>query len=150
MSRKSKERQGKNLRSERIQRLRIAVHKARVFLSKPYVYSGLLGGFLWMISAPFIITTVQGLLDEWVVQLAFFPLILSSLIIDTLIANSVYYPRVLLIIFGLSFIISMPLGLGVTYSIHRFRTRAKTAVRSKNRVQEKQADKELKGLMRSF
>ncbi|MCK4474833.1 hypothetical protein KAU30_03230, partial [Candidatus Bathyarchaeota archaeon] len=75
------------MRSERIQRLRIAVHKARVFLSKPYVYSGLLGGFLWMISAPFIITTVQGLLDEssvWVVQLAFFPLILSSLIIGTL------------------------------------------------------------------
>lgn len=153
MSRKSKERQGKNLRSERIQRLRIAVHKARVFLSKPYVYSGLLGGFLWMISAPFIITTVQGLLDEssvWVVQLAFFPLILSSLIIGTLIKDSVYDPRGWLIIFGFSFLLSMLLGLGVTYSIHRFRTRAKTAVRSKNRVQEKQADKELKGLMRSF
>ena len=106
-----------------------------------------------MISAPFIITTVQGLLDEssvWVVQLAFFPLILSSLIIGTLIKDSVYDPRGWLIIFGFSFLLSMLLGLGVTYSIHRFRTRAKTAVRSKNRVQEKQADKELKGLMRSF
>lgn len=87
-----------------------------------------------MVSAPFIITTVQGSLDEssvWVVQLAFFPLILSSLIIDTLIANSVYYPGVWLIIFGFSFLLSMLLGLGITYFIHRFHTRAKTAVRSK-------------------
>ena len=134
MSRKSKEHQKKNLSSVRIQRLRRAVHNARAFLGKRYVYSGLLGGFLWMISAPFIITTVQGSLDEssvWVIQLAFFPLILSSLIIDTLIANSVYYPGVWLIIFGFSFLLSMLLGLGVTYSIHRFRTRAKTVVRSK-------------------
>lgn len=134
MSRKSEERQKKNLSSGWIQRLRRALHNVRAFLCRRYVYSGLLGGFLWMISAPLIITAVQGSLDEssvWVVQLAFFPLVLSSLIIDTLIANSVYYSGVWLVIFGFSFLLSMLLGLGVTYSIHRFRTRAKTVVRNK-------------------
>ena len=128
MSRKQKGRQGKNLKSERFQRVRKAVHKTRAFLSKRYVYSGLLGGFLWMFSAPFLITVLLGLLDEssvWVVQLAFFPLMLSSLIIDTIIADSVYYPRVWLIIFGFSFLISMFLVLSVTYSFHRFRARTK-------------------------
>ena len=134
VSRRSKEHQKKNLSSGWIQRLRRAVHNAGAFLGRRYVYSGLLGGFLWMFSAPFVITAVQGSLDEssvWMVQLAFFPLILSSLIIDTLIANSVYYLGVWLIIFGFSFLLSMLFGLGVTYSIHRFRTRAKTVVRSK-------------------
>lgn len=128
MSRKQKGRQGKNLKGERFQRVRKAVHKTRAFLSKRYVYSGLLGGFLWMFSAPFLITVLLGLLDEssvWVVQLAFFPLMLSSLIIDTIIADSVYYPRVWLIIFGFSFLISMFLVLSVTYSFHRFRARTK-------------------------
>lgn len=85
-----------------------------------------------MISAPFVITAILGLLDEWVLQLAFFPLTLSSLIVDTMIADSVYYPGVWLIIFGFSFLISMLLGLGVTYSIHRFHTRAKSRVSQQN------------------
>jgi hypothetical protein len=128
MSRKQKGRQGKHLNSGRFQPLRKAVHKARAFLSKRYVYSGLLGGFLWMFSAPFIITALLGLLDEssvWVIQLAFFPLMLSSLLIDTIIAGSVSYHRVWLVIFGFSFLISMLLGLSITYSIHRFRERTK-------------------------
>jgi hypothetical protein len=128
MSRKQKGRQGKHLNSGRFQPLRKAVHKARAFLSKRYVYSGLLGGFLWMFSAPFIITALLGLLDEssvWVIQLAFFPLMLSSLIIETIIADSVSYPRVWLIIFGFSFLISTLLGLSIAYSIHRLRARTK-------------------------
>jgi hypothetical protein len=128
MSRKQKRKQGANLKSGRFQRLRKAVHKARAFLSKRYVYSGLLGGFLWMFSAPFIITALLGLLDEssvWVIQLAFFPLMLSSLIIETIIADSVSYPRVWLIIFGFSFLISTLLGLSIAYSIHRLRARTK-------------------------
>jgi hypothetical protein len=128
MSRRQKERQGKNLKSEGFQRLRKAVRKAMAFLSKRYVYSGLLGGFLWMFSAPFVITALLGSLDEsslWVVRLAFFPLILSSLLIDTIIAGSASHPRLWIVIFGFSFLISMLLGLGITYSIHRFRERTK-------------------------
>lgn len=128
MSRKHKGRQEKNLNSEGFQRLRKAVHEARAFLSKRYVYSGLLGGFLWMFSAPLIIIILQRLLDEsspWVAQLAFFPLILSSLLIDTIIPDSVSYPRLWVVILGFSFLISMLLGLGITYSIHKFRERKK-------------------------
>jgi hypothetical protein len=135
MSRKQKGNQGKNLNGERFQRLRKATHKARTFLSKRYAYSGLLGGFLWMFSAPFIITALLGSLDEsspWVVQLAFFPLILSSTLIDTIIAGSVSHPRVWLAILGFSFLISMLLGLSITYSIHRFREHTKKSRLAQN------------------
>ena len=128
MSRKHKGRQEKNLNSEEFQRLRKALHEATAFLSKRYVYSGLLGGFLWMFSAPLIIIILQRLLDEsspWVAQLAFFPLILSSLLIDTIIADSASYPRLWAVILGFSFLISMLLGLCITYSIHKFRERKK-------------------------
>jgi hypothetical protein len=148
MSRKQKGRQGKNLKSERFQRLRKAVHNARTFLSKRYVYSGLLGGFLWMFSAPLVITALLGSLDEsslWVVRLAFFPLILSSLLIDTIIAGSASYPRIWLVIFGFSFLISMLLGLSITYSIHKFRKRTKKTQLTPNLERSRsKADKEIR------
>lgn len=129
MSKGSKKAQGKIVESGKLRMLRKVIRKAKGFLSQRYVWLSLTAGFLWMLSAPFIITLFQGFLGDflktftWIFQAAFFPLTFSSLIFTDVTA-----PEVWIVIYGFSFVISMLFCLGIAYIIHRIRTRIKSHV----------------------
>ena len=116
--------QGKVVESGKLQMLRKAVGKVIDFLRQRYIWLGLTIGFLWMLSAPVIITIFQGFLGDyvqeftWVVQVVFFPLSLSSLIITHATA-----PGAWIIMYGFSFVISMFFCLSITCIIHIVRIR---------------------------
>lgn len=120
MSKKLKTSQEKTAESGKFQRLRKIVDKAKAFLNQRYVWLSLTAGFLWMFSAPIVITIFQGALGDsidsfiWIFQAIFFPFTFASLIITDATA-----PGVWVIIYLLSFVISMCLCLTLAYIIHR-------------------------------
>jgi len=122
MSKKLKTSQEKTAESGKFQRLRKIIDKAKAFLNQRYVWLSLTVGFLWMFSAPIVITIFQRALGNsidsffWIFQAVFFPFILASLIITDATA-----PGVWVIIYLLSFAISMCLCLTLAYIIHRLR-----------------------------
>ena len=128
MPRKSKKIQGKVVESGKLQMLRKAVGKVTGFLGQRYVWLGLTVGFFWMLSAPFIITIFQGFLGDyaqgftWIVQVVFFPLSLSLLIITHATA-----PGAWIIMYGFSFVISMFFCLSIACIIHRVRIRRQSS-----------------------
>lgn len=130
MSEGSKEAQGGIVESGELQMLGKVIRKAKGFLGQRYVWLSLTVGFLWMLSAPFIITIFQGFLGDslktfaWIFQVTFFPLALSSLII-----TDAAVPGVWVMIYAFSFVISMFFCLGIAYIIHRVRTRIKSHVK---------------------
>jgi hypothetical protein len=106
----------------RLQSLKGAIMKFLNFLGKRYIWSGLLAGFLWSFSAPFILTifssTFQNLPPE-VIWIIFFPLTASLPLTQWILNSELVDPSSWLILWFVSVLIGTFLGATFTYSIHR-------------------------------
>jgi hypothetical protein len=94
------------------------------FLSKRYIWPGLLAGFLWSFSAPFILHALS--LAHWnvpqeAVWTLFFPITSSLQVMYGLglVGPDGYID--ILFLWGLSIIVGMIIGVVITYGIHRIR-----------------------------
>jgi FtsH-binding integral membrane protein len=109
---------GKKVRFQRTKRV---VRKFTNFFGRRHIWSGLLAGFLWAFSVPFVITAFLPFfnnLSEEVKWILFFPLE-SSLTLMAWVLGPSSVDAVLLWI--LSVFVGMFLGVVFTYSIHRIR-----------------------------
>ena len=109
----------------RLQRLKGIIKKFTDFLSRRYIWSGLLAGFLWAFSAPFLLTVFSSFfqnLPEKAIWILFFPLEssywLTYWIQDLELVDPFSWIFILLI---MSVFVGMFLGVVFTYSIHRIR-----------------------------
>jgi len=105
----------------RFQRLMGSVRKVTNFLSRRHIWSGLLAGFLWAFSAPFVLTSFPNFSEE-TMWIFFFPLKLSlhstQWISDLQLVDPYSY---ILILLTLSIFVGMLMGVILTYGIHRIR-----------------------------
>ena len=109
----------------RFQQLKGIIKKFTGFLSRRYIWSGLLAGFLWAFSAPFLLSVFFSFfenLPEKAIWILFFPLELSDWltqwILDLGFVDPVSWIFILLIV---SLFVGMFLGVVFTYSVHRIR-----------------------------
>lgn len=122
MSRKSGKAQRKSREDGIRQILKKSMHKVKAFLSQPHVWLSLTAGFLWMVSAPFVITFCQECMSDfvdtyaWILLTAFFPFTFSSMMF-----TGVTVPNVWVIVYGFSFMISMIFCLSVSHIAHKVR-----------------------------
>ncbi len=95
------------------------------FLSRPYIWSGLFVGFVWSFPAPFLITAFFEFfrnLPEAAIWIIFFPLWLSDLLTRWMIDLELVDPLLgSLILWAVSILAGMFLGVVFTYGIHRIR-----------------------------
>jgi len=92
------------------------------FLGKRYAWLGLLCGFLWSFSAPFILYTLSSAnlnFPQHVINIFFFPMVFALLILNWIAGYEGYIDVFLLWMF--SIVIGMSIGVVVTYSVHRIR-----------------------------
>lgn len=115
----------KKVKKRRFQNLKNTVMKFLNFLSKRYVWSGLLVGFLWSFPAPFILTiflsTFQNFPQEaiWII---FFPLKASFQLTQWIMNPELVDPfSWILILWFISVLIGTFSGMTFTYSIHKIR-----------------------------
>ena len=124
----------KKAKTSKLQRLKGAITKFLNFLSRRYIWSGLLAGFLWSFPAPFIITiffsTFQNLPQEalWII---FFPLEASFQLTKWIVNLELADPSIWIILWFVSILIGIFSGVTFTYSIHRIRVWKK---RNANRI----------------
>ena len=109
-----------------LQTLKKPMRRVKGFLSQRYVWLSLTVGFLWMLSVPFILTILQGILGDsiqdftWIFGLVFFPFTLSSMIFDVFVSGG------WAMIYGFSFVISMLFCFCAAYVIHEVRIHRKS------------------------
>ena len=108
----------------RFQRVKRAVRKFTNFFGRRHIWSGLLAGFLWASSAPFILTAAPSFKNspEVVLWILFFPLessySLTWWIAELGLVDSFGWTFIVLIA---SVFVGMFIGVVFTYSIHRIR-----------------------------
>ena len=113
----------KTTRTKKIlERLKRPVRKVRDFFSQRYVWLSLTVGFLWMLSAPFILTLALGFLSNgieqlsWIFQAIYFPLTLSSYLLSDIVPLEMW-----IVVYGFAFVLSMLFCFCVAYILHRVR-----------------------------
>jgi hypothetical protein len=116
----------KNQKKGKLQQLKGIIKKITNFLGRRHIWSGLIAGFLWAFSAPFVLTVFSSFFDNLpkeAIWTLFFPLKLSFTLMswmsspETIDALSVWMASIL---------IGMFLGVVFTYSIHRIRVWRRT------------------------
>lgn len=121
---------GKDSKKGKFQRLKGAIKKFTNFFGRRHIWSGLLAGFLWAFSAPFVLTaflsSFQNLPEE-TIWIFFFPLEssywLTRWITDLELVDPPLWAFILWIV---SVFVGMFLGVVFTYSIHRIRVWRRT------------------------
>ena len=108
---------GKDSKKGKFQRLKEAIKKFTNFFSRRHIWSGLLAGFLWAFSAPFLLIAFQNLPEE-ALWIFFFPIKSSFTLMDWILGRDIIDPVLLWIV---SVFVGMFLGVVFTYSIHRIR-----------------------------
>jgi hypothetical protein len=116
------EKDSKKEKKIRFQRARKVIGKFMNFLGRRHIWSGLLAGFLWAFPEPFVLYTLHS--ANWNLSLEalwifFFPITSSLYLLSSIMDTQQYVDAVVL--WGLSMIIGMIIGVAVTYSIHRIR-----------------------------
>ena len=112
----------KDSKKERFQRLKGIIKKFTNFLGRRHIWSGLLAGFLWAFSAPFLLTaflsSFQKLPEEakWIF---FFPLKSSLELTYRIVDLEHVVSGVWIFVWIMSVFVGMFLGVVFTYSIHR-------------------------------
>ncbi len=94
------------------------------FLTRPYIWSGLLIGFIWSFPAPFILYTFASTLSNFPQEVRwalFFPITSSLQLMYRLGLARPDGDFDIFLLWGLSIIIGMIIGVAITYSIHRIR-----------------------------
>ena len=113
----------------RFQQLKGVIKKFTGFLSRRYIWSGLLAGFLWAFSAPFLLTAFSPFfecLPKEVLWVFLFPL-KSSLKLTYLVVDLDHAdPGVWILLWIVSVFVGMFLGVVFTYSIHQIRVWRRT------------------------
>jgi ABC-type glycerol-3-phosphate transport system permease component len=120
---------GKDSKKGKLQRLKGIIKKFTNFFGRRHIWSGLLAGFLWAFSAPFLLTAFLSsfqILPEEAKWIFFLPL-KSSLeltyrVVDLEHAGS----GVWILVWIMSVFVGMLLGVVFTYSIHRIRVWRRT------------------------
>jgi hypothetical protein len=117
---------GKDSKKGRLQRLKEAIKEFTDFFGRRHIWSGLLAGFLWAFSAPFVLTafspSFQGFPQE-AIWVFFFPLKSSFTLMDWIVGPDAIDPVLLWIV---SVFVGMFLGVVFTYSIHWIRVWRRT------------------------
>jgi hypothetical protein len=117
---------GKDSKKGKLQRLKGAIKEFTIFFGRRHIWSGLLAGFLWAFSAPFVLTaflsSFQGFPQE-AIWVFFFPLKSSFTLMDWIGGPDAIDPFLLWIV---SMFVGMFLGVVSTYSIHRIRVWRRT------------------------
>jgi hypothetical protein len=117
---------GEDSKKGKLQRLKGAIKGFTSFLGRRHIWSGLLAGFLWAFSAPFVLTafspSFQSLPEE-ALWIFFFPLKSSFTLMDWVAGPDTIDPVSLWIV---SVFVGMFLGVVFTYSIHRIRVWRRT------------------------
>ena len=121
---------GKDLKKGKFQRLKEAIKKFTIFFSRRHIWSGLLAGFLWAFSAPFVLTaflsSFQNLPEE-ALWIFFFPLKSSLELTYRVVDLEHADPGVWILLWIMSVFFGMFLGVVFTYSIHRIRVWRRTS-----------------------
>ena len=120
---------GKDSKKGKFQRLKGAIKKFTDFFGRRHIWSGLLAGFLWAFSAPFLLTAFSPFfesLPKEVLWVFLFPLKssfeLTYRVVDLEHADS----GVWILVWIVSVFVGMFLGVVFTYSIHRIRVWRRT------------------------
>jgi len=98
-----------------------------MLLRKRYIWSGLLLGFVWSFSTPFILTAFQESLRQFpqeAIYVLFFPMALALHTISSIVGLEGYIDPILL--WGFSIIIGMIIGVIITYFAHLIHVLLKT------------------------
>jgi hypothetical protein len=116
------EKNSKKEKKVRFQRVRKVIGKFMNFLGRRHIWSGLLAGFLWAFLGPFVLNALHS--ANWNLSLEalwifFFPITSALYLLGLIMDTQQYIDAVVL--WGLSMIIGMIIGVAVTYSIHRIR-----------------------------
>jgi hypothetical protein len=115
---------GKDSKKEKFQRLKGAIKKFTNFFGRRHIWSGLLAGFLWAFSAPFVLTAFSPLfesLPEEALWVFLFPLKSSFELTYRVVDLEQADPGVWISLWIMSMFVGMFLGVVFTYSIHRIR-----------------------------
>jgi hypothetical protein len=117
---------GKDSKKGKFQRLKGAIKKFTNFFGRRHIWSGLLAGFIWTFSAPFVLTAFSPSFQnfpEEALWIFFFPLKSSLTLMDWIGGPDIIDPLLLWIV---SVFVGMFLGVVFTYSIHRIRVWRRT------------------------
>jgi FtsH-binding integral membrane protein len=123
MHRTKKERQ----KTSKNSRLTNTFKSLMTLLRKRYIWAGLLLGFVWSFSTPFILTAFQESLHQFpqeAIYALFFPMTLALYTIVSIVGPEGYIDPLLL--WGFSIIIGMIIGVIITYFAHLTRVLLKT------------------------
>ncbi|MEA2090308.1 MAG: hypothetical protein U9O89_06095 [Thermoproteota archaeon] len=100
--------------------------RINLFLSKRYVWIGLLLGFLWMFPAPFVLYTFldwfKSQQNAWII---FFPLRLSTFIFELFVSLKAAGPGGVFAVWMVATVIGMLLGLAAGYVVRKLWLRSK-------------------------
>jgi len=115
----------KEVKKQKLLRLKQCMKKFVNFLSRRHIWSGLLAGFLWAFSAPFIITAFFESLQnipQRAIWILFFPLMLSELLtrwmVNLELVDQLSWSFILWVV---SIFVGMFLGVFFTCGVHRIR-----------------------------
>ena len=120
---------GKDSKKGRLQRLKGIIKKFTNFLGRRHIWSGLLAGFLWAFSAPFLLTAFLSsfqILPEEAKWIFFFPLKSSLELTYRVVDLEHADPGVWILLWIVSVFVGMFLVVDFTYSIHRIRVWRRT------------------------
>jgi ABC-type glycerol-3-phosphate transport system permease component len=124
LAEKGSEKGSKKEKKERFQRIKGPIKKFARFIGRRHIWSGLLAGFLWAFSAPFLVTASPSVLDlpeaaKWIL---FFPLELSFWSTEWVPSSGFAdISSWAIMVLTVSIFVGMFLGVVFTYSIHRVR-----------------------------
>lgn len=126
----------KVVKKGKLLRLKQSIKRIVNFLSRRYIWSGLLVGFVWSFPAPFLIAAFLEFfqnLPEEAIWIIFFPLWLSNLLTQWMVNLELVDPPFWsLILWAVSIFAGMFLGVVFTYGIHRIRVWRRTPRKKHN------------------
>jgi len=111
---------GKDSKKGKLQRLKEAIKKFTNFFGRRHIWSGLLAGFLWAFSAPFVLTAFSPYfqsLPEEAIWIFFFPLKSSFQLMSWIVGPELDY----LLLWIFSVFVGMFISAVFTYSLHLIR-----------------------------
>jgi hypothetical protein len=113
------------VKKRKVRSLKGIIKKVASFLGRRHIWSGLLVGFLWTFSMPFVLTAFPASFQnfsEEAIWIFFFPLKLSFLLTEWMIKLELVNPvSWTFILWITSIFLGMLVGVAFTYSFHLIR-----------------------------